>query len=212
VQALALCPHSHDLYTASRDLRIKRWHPTSPAGLPPSERNPLDSPTCAATLSGHTDWVTALAATPFLLVSGSYDSTVRLWSNKSDKLLHTFREPHTDYVLCLSPAINADRFVSAGLRGHLHFWDLETCVRISVAQSTEADENSSIPNPVVWGGLVTSGSIYALDCSADGRLAALNGGHGCVPTSCPPRPVHAGATADALASKSGWLSGCASST
>jgi WD40 repeat protein len=178
VQAIAICPSTHHLYTGSRDFRIKRWALPDPG----SSADALDCIPAAkhvATLSAHTGWVTALAATRLALVSTSYDATIRFWNPSSSKHTHTFHGQHRDYVLCLAMASSAARFVTAGLRGHLNFWDLETCVRVTRAKGNDTDSLGKIPSPVIVGGEVSSGSIYALDCSSDGRYAAFNGDGGC---------------------------------
>lgn len=166
VAALLLCPRTRDLFTASRDFRIKRW------------AHPLQSPSCAANLSGHTGWVTCLAAYDNLLLSGSYDTTVRVWDADANAHLHTFTQQHSDYVLCLAAAPQASRLVSAGLRGQLNYWDLHACKAVAYSHS----KGTSAPrgSPVTLGGEVSSGSIYALDVTPNGRLAAFNGTNGCV--------------------------------
>ena len=184
ISALALCGHSGDLLTASRDCRIKRWATLPPevaaqrAARPIRRRSSavddaaaLDAgalsprtasteehavivdaagaqqrtgavgahdapakpqqPACVHTYSGHTSWVTALAASPLMLVSASYDTTIRFWdaAARSDRPQHTFTASHADYIMCLALAPHAARFFSAGLQGQLNFWDLERCAR-----------------------------------------------------------------------------------
>lgn len=131
-------------------------------------------------MTGHTGWVSALAVTPLVILSASHDTTVRLWSTGSGKLQHTFRDVHSDYVLQLAVAHGASRFVSAGLQGQLTFWDLSACVRISHTAAEPGGERPALSNAVVRSGAVATGSIYALDCTPDGRLAAFNAQGGCV--------------------------------
>jgi WD40 repeat protein len=186
VQALAICPTSQHLYTGSRDFRIKRWVlPDVGSSADTVGHTPVAKHT--ATLSAHTGWVTALAVTDFALISASYDATVRFWNLTSSKHTYTFQGHHADYILCLALASRAARFVTAGLRGQLNFWDLETCVRVTRAKGEEADSLGKIPSPVLVGGEVNTGSIYALDCSSDGRYAAyaaFNGDGGCALPFC----------------------------
>lgn len=185
MQALAVCPQTRDLYTGSRDFRIKRWVvPDRAAAAADAAAAAPPQPTHHTTLAMHSGWVTALAVTRFFLISASYDTTVRLWHLQSSRHCHTFHDHHSDYVLALASADSAARFVSAGLRGHLNFWDLETCVRIVRARREGSDQYGKLPAPVLVGGEVASGSIYAVDVTPDGRLAAFNGQDGCAYTAC----------------------------
>jgi WD40 repeat protein len=54
-------------------------------------------------LQGHTDYVTSVSFSPDgrQLVSGSFDSTVRLWSVTSGKLLKGLTG-HSEYVICVA--------------------------------------------------------------------------------------------------------------
>ena len=132
-----------------------------------------------ASMSGHSGWVNALVATPMVLISGSSDATIRLWSSGSNRPQHVFRDPHTDYIMALVASENAQRFVSAGLQGQLAFWDLPRCVRISQAQADDSGHHArNQPLPIIESGTVTSGSIYALDCAAQCQVAAFNGTSG----------------------------------
>jgi F-box/WD-40 domain protein 7 len=52
------------------------------------------------TLLGHTDIVRCLQISATLLISGSYDHTLKLWDLKAGTCTNTLRG-HTDAVLCL---------------------------------------------------------------------------------------------------------------
>lgn len=96
--------------------------------------------------------------------------------------LTTLRK-HEDYVLQLAAAPLAGRFVSAGLRGDLHIWDLETCAPTPVAPNNSGGDHPYAPPPVAGphlGGRVDTGSIYALDCTPDARAVAFSTANGAV--------------------------------
>ena len=74
VESICLAPSSSALFTGSRDSTIKRWGAAANNG---------GSLQCESSLEGHCGWVTALAFMPLephgLLISGSYDTTIKLW-------------------------------------------------------------------------------------------------------------------------------------
>lgn len=164
-----------------------------PAQLPGSSPQGFTS---SHNLLGHTGWVSSLVSTESVLISASYDTTVRVWSAKSCRQLGVLSDTHTDYVLRLAHAPTAARIVSAGLRGHLHVWDLNTLQSVSQTGSSGpggggrrdggggfSDDGTSPRSAgprLVQGGYVNSGSIYALDCTPDGTIIAFNGPEGCV--------------------------------
>lgn len=201
IPAVAICPSTNDIYTGSRDCRIKRWssrvksdratssrsNGLSHAAPPSASTNGSISPLrCIGDLSNHTGWVSALLATPDVLVSASCDATVKIWSARDGRQLANLADIHDDYVTRLAAAPLTGRFASAGLRGHLHFWDLEAVQAVAVAAAGGAavtDDLQSRARHTPEGGCVNSGSIYALHCTPDGRLYAFNGPEGC--ESCP---------------------------
>jgi hypothetical protein len=137
-------------------------------------------------LQAHTGWVSALVATNDLLLSASYDTTVRVWSVADCCHVADLVDTHTDYVLRLAAAPAAARLVSAGLRGHLHVWDLEeltslTALRAGGNEGLLPHDDGSLRGVLkpLSGGCVNSGSIYALDCTPDATLVAFNGPEGC---------------------------------
>lgn len=237
VTTVAICPSTNDLYTGSRDCSIKRWTqreakrssskstrsnqnqvPALYANQPPhaSGSAPQTLVNCNDLL-GHTGWVSALVATESLLISTSYDTTIRLWSSRSCRQVGVLTDTHTDYVLRLAAAPTAARLVSAGLRGHLHIWDLQTLQSTYQTGGMAPGSGSRRGEPMgggyaedggssgdsgprpVQGGCVNSGSIYALDCTADGTVIAFNGPEGCASHSV---------CSDPAASRHEWFTDC----
>lgn len=112
----------------------------------------------------HTHWINdiLLAQSGSALVSGSSDSTVRVWRTDSeDSKVPSFIGKHIDYVKCLaSPRPHNDWVASAGLDRKIHIWDLNgggERLKIQVLQDAR--------NP--------KGSVYAL--SAKGSILASGG-------------------------------------
>eukprot|EP00123_Amoebidium_parasiticum_P003105 comp14400_c1_seq1/m.10506 comp14400_c1_seq1/g.10506 ORF comp14400_c1_seq1/g.10506 comp14400_c1_seq1/m.10506 type:complete len:238 (-) comp14400_c1_seq1:55-768(-) len=73
--------------------------------------------------SGHKGPVSSLLIAGDVLITGSWDKTIRVWSRKSGVLVRTL-EGHTDYVKAL--AIAGTTLYSGGSDKTLRLWDLTT--------------------------------------------------------------------------------------
>lgn len=87
---------------------------------------------CALLLGGHEDAVSCVAFTPDSrrALSGSWDSTLRLWDAETGKCLHVLTD-HEAPVSCLSVAPDGRWAVSGDSGGEIKIWDLTAgrCVR-----------------------------------------------------------------------------------
>ena len=74
--------------------------------------------------SGHSAWINSLAFSKDgrLLVSGSFDHSVKLWDVSSGKELHTL-SGHSDAVSSVSFSPNRDSLVSTSYDGTLKVWN-----------------------------------------------------------------------------------------
>ena len=89
--------------------------------------------TCMAILEGHVNDVTCAALVPDSrrLVSGSADSTLRIWDLESGECLRMLRG-HRRGVICLALSLDGRTLVSGGTDGTLRVWDINSgeCLRI----------------------------------------------------------------------------------
>jgi WD40 repeat protein len=71
------------------------------------------------------------SSTPWRLVSGGEDGSVRVWqmTSSSQSLVHTMKE-HRGPINAIKVNRNATQFVSASADGSCIVWDMERCVRI----------------------------------------------------------------------------------
>ena len=88
----------------------------------------LDSTTGsqAAIFSGHTNWVRSVAFSSdgTLLVSGSDDTTVKLWDVQTGGVIKTFH--HDRDVISVSVSVECAMVVSGTRGGAVHLWDIHT--------------------------------------------------------------------------------------
>jgi len=80
-----------------------------------------------AVLSGHTNWVNSVAFSSDgrSLVSGSDDTTAKLWDMQTGGVVKTFHG-HTDWVLSVSISADCTRIASGSEDHTIHLWDIQT--------------------------------------------------------------------------------------
>jgi WD40 repeat protein len=116
-------------------------------------------PTCERfRLAGHRNQVVSLLAHPSrpLLLSGSYDNTVRVWDLDSRSVVRTLAG-HTGWVYGLALCPNGKRLASGSMDNTVRLWDLESgaCLRTLAGHSSHVFA-------VAWeatGTLVATGSV-----------------------------------------------------
>ena len=86
-----------------------------------------ESPDLIRTLTGHGDWVSAVAMSPDSrhALSGSGDRLLRLWDLRTGQLLRTFTG-HEDEVCAVAVSPDGRHALSGSHDGTLRLWDLQT--------------------------------------------------------------------------------------
>ena len=107
------------------------------ASSPPFvESVPVESPSFSSppptwspihTLTGHSDWVRALAISPDgqTLASASFDKTIKLWQLSTGQLTHTCSE-HSKGVLCVAISPDGQTLGSGSFDETIKLWRLDT--------------------------------------------------------------------------------------
>lgn len=124
-------PSSPVIVTGSRDSTLKVWRLPDPVRDEPfSTYNPAN-PWFMHTLTGHTQSVRAIAARGNLLVSGSYDNTMRLWNIETGRLIHLM-EGHTQRVYSVVLDIDNRRCMSGSMDSTVRIWSLDdgSCLNV----------------------------------------------------------------------------------
>jgi len=105
------------------------WKDTIAVGLQSQNIAMLDGITGsqAAVLSGHDGWVRALTFSldGLLLVSGSYDKTIKLWDVQTGGVIKTFHG-HTKTVYSVSISADCTTIASGSGDGTIRLWDIQT--------------------------------------------------------------------------------------
>ncbi|KAJ2578983.1 SCF ubiquitin ligase complex subunit cdc4, partial [Coemansia sp. RSA 1804] len=138
-------PREPLVVTGSRDATLRVWRLPSPTRDAPHHPQASDAasssnnnssaaaaaaaaaanPYFARTLEGHSDSVRAVAAFGSLVVSGSYDCSVRVWDASTGVCLHRL-EGHTAkvYTIVLDPDMHL--IMSGSMDGTIRVWDWDT--------------------------------------------------------------------------------------
>ena len=149
VNACAVSSDGSQLYSVSDDRSIRVW-------------NMITGQQLIIIQSAHDDCVSSLALSGSLLVSGSFDKTVKLWDTGSMQLLHTLRG-HSEYITSVavsSDSSGSQRVLSGGFsiigEHKMRQWDAA-----SGAQLSE-----------LHGHPVTQSSVTCITVSSDSCFAA----------------------------------------
>jgi len=109
-------------------LSLAYWKDTIAVGLESGDITILDATTGSkvAILSGHTDWVRAVAFSldGAFLVSGSEDQNVKLWDVQTGGVVKTFCG-HTEYVVSVSISPDCTTIASGSWDRTIRLWDVQ---------------------------------------------------------------------------------------
>ncbi|TEA19508.1 Cell division control protein 4 [Colletotrichum sidae] len=117
------------IITGSRDSQLRVWRLPEVGSRryiqtgPPA--NDADCPYFIRTLSGHGHSVRAISAHGDTLVSGSYDSTVRVWRISTGESLHVLHG-HSQKVYSVVLDHERNRCISGSMDSLVKIWDLNT--------------------------------------------------------------------------------------
>lgn len=122
-------PEKPLIITGSRDSQLRVWRLPEVGSRryiqtgPPAQES--DCPYFIRVLAGHTHSVRAIAAHGDTLVSGSYDSTVRVWRISTGELVRVL-QGHTQKVYSVVLDHERNRCISGSMDSHVKIWDLNT--------------------------------------------------------------------------------------
>ncbi|PHH81359.1 hypothetical protein CDD82_972 [Ophiocordyceps australis] len=122
-------PEKPLIITGSRDSQLRVWRLPEVGSRryiqthPPAQET--DCPYFIRTLSGHSNSVRAIAAHGDTLVSGSYDSTVRVWGISTGERVHVLGG-HTAKVYSVVLDHERKRCISGAMDSLVKIWDLKT--------------------------------------------------------------------------------------
>ncbi|KAJ9144253.1 Cell division control protein 4 [Pleurostoma richardsiae] len=117
------------IITGSRDSQLRVWRLPEAGSRryiqtgPPA--NDAECPYFIRILSGHTHSVRAISAHGDTLVSGSYDSTVRVWRISTGEALHVLHG-HSQKVYSVVLDHKRNRCISGSMDSLVKIWDLDT--------------------------------------------------------------------------------------
>ncbi|KAJ3191582.1 SCF ubiquitin ligase complex subunit cdc4, partial [Irineochytrium annulatum] len=123
------------IVTGSRDATLRVWRLPNPktdegymppqGGSPPSPNSANGNPYFMHVLTGHTQSVRAIAGYGRVLVSGSYDCTVRVWDLVTGEATYCFRG-HREKVYSVGYCHELKRAVSGSMDATVRVWCTKT--------------------------------------------------------------------------------------
>ncbi|KAM3515527.1 hypothetical protein MY11210_000900 [Beauveria gryllotalpidicola] len=122
-------PEKPLIITGSRDSQLRVWRLPEVGSRryiqtgPPAQES--DCPYFIRVLGGHTHSVRAIAAHGDTLVSGSYDSTVRVWRISTGQAVHVLHG-HAQKVYSVVLDHERNRCISGSMDSFVKIWDLDT--------------------------------------------------------------------------------------
>lgn len=151
------------IITGSRDSSLHVWKlPDENDQGENYDEHDAVNPYFVCVLRGHTASVRAVTGHGNLIVSGSYDHTVRVWDLKEQKCKFVLRG-HTDRIYSTLLDLERNRCISASMDSTIRVWNLEDghCV-------AELTKHTSLV------GLLGLSSNYLVSAAADGTLRGWN--------------------------------------
>ncbi|CAI7578484.1 unnamed protein product [Penicillium glandicola] len=124
-----MMPEQPLIISGSRDSTLRVWKLPQPGDeeyFPPADaENDEECPYLIRVLTGHQQSVRAIAAYADSLVSGSYDTTVRVWKISTGESLHLLKGHEWKvYSVCLDHERN--RCISGSMDNMVKIWSLDT--------------------------------------------------------------------------------------
>ncbi|PSN64962.1 WD40 repeat-like protein [Corynespora cassiicola Philippines] len=105
---------------------------------------PLYFPDRSYASEAHTAGVYGLALTSSYLISASKDTTIRIWSLETQRLVHPPLEGHFSSVLCVAASEPLDLIFSSGADCRLIIWRLSTGERLHSAEKVHSEGITTI--------------------------------------------------------------------
>lgn len=124
-----MMPPNPLIITGSRDSQLRVWRLPEAGSRryiqtgPPA--NDAECPYFVRILTGHTHSVRSIAAHGDVLVSGSYDATVRVWRISTGEALHVLHG-HSQKVYSVVLDHKRNRCISGSMDSFVKIWDLDT--------------------------------------------------------------------------------------
>lgn len=118
------------IVTGSRDSTLRVWKLPDPKKIQEHYHGHGNNPFFVHSLVGHRQSVRAIAHHGNIIVSGSYDNTVRSWDIRTGRMLRLM-EGHTQKVYSVVIDGERNRCMSGSMDSSVRIWDLETgdCIK-----------------------------------------------------------------------------------
>lgn len=125
-----MMPKEPLIITGSRDSQLRVWKLPKPGDptyfqLGPAPDDSVECPYFVRALVGHHHSVRAIAAHADILVSGSYDCSVRVWKISTGETVHRLNG-HAQKVYSVVLDVQRNRCISGSMDNYVKVWSLDT--------------------------------------------------------------------------------------
>ncbi|KAH3672169.1 hypothetical protein WICPIJ_010108 [Wickerhamomyces pijperi] len=150
------------IVSGSRDNTLHVWKLPERGSDILEDYRPEENPYFVCVLQGHTGSVRSVTGHGEIIISGSYDNTVRVWDLRLGAEKFVLRG-HTDRIYSTVYDVPRNRCISASMDATIRVWDLRTgeCIKI-------LNDHTSLV------GLLGLTKDYLISAAADGTLRGWN--------------------------------------
>jgi WD40 repeat protein len=154
------------LCTGSQDSTIRVWNFGD-------EKDALDSKESVDRLkyvfTEHTDRVSALATAGHILISGSWDLTIRFWDLNTGSHWTTIQHAHDDFITGLSYSPERDEFATCSIDHLCYTWSMDTRKLTGVLRGHENEVTHIAWNKVLRGWVTLGEDLTVRHWSPEGE-------------------------------------------
>ena len=153
------------LITGSQDCTIRVWNFEDAAEMEAKE----SADRLKFVFTEHTDRVSALAVAGHILISCSWDLSIRFWDLNTGSAWYAIQHAHDDFITGVSYSPERDEFATSSIDRLCYIWSMDTRKLVAVLRGHENEVTHICWNKVLRGWVTVSEDLSVRHWSADGE-------------------------------------------